>query len=892
MELLIKRISQNCWRFWLIVFLSIVLSLRLSQSATGQIIPSQLVEQAQIAYQQGEFSTSVKLLEQAERIYRQQGQTLQQAQILNLSALGQQELGNWQQARQNLTDCWALLESVGDSQDKTQVMAQFWQTQGNLDFALGKYQQALNSWQQAEQSYEQNQDPIGVGGSLLAQSQALEQMGFYRRSCDRLLTALDHPDEDCRELSPSQIDTVVDEINNNNQSWKIEAIYGLAHSLLLMGQLELARHTIISSQKQIQWAASPLIKAKILMSLGNIHKAFAIQAKAVADLASFTQHLAIARKTYQQLLEAAIESPIARQYRLPAQLNLLSLLVFAEKWSAAQKLVTQVQLATKQPRKRNLYAEFKFARDLERLKQNQVEIPYSWQDIAQIYLEGIQTAQTINFPRMQSYGMGYLGALQQRHPELQLTTTPQNLIETALNLAQQIDASEIAYRWQWHLGQIYRQQGHREAAIASYRASLATLQKIRSDLAPLTREIQFDFEEQIRPIYLEFTDLLLESTTPEPQDLAKAIDVIEALQIAELDNFFQDACLTFTPKTIDRVDPQAAAIYAISLPDRLEVIMARSNSQQPGQILSHHAVTISQTELIQQVSQLRRYITEPDRTIQVKQLSAQLYDWLLRPFAEELAQATPQNLVFIVDSILQPIPMSILYDGEQYLLETYAIATTPGLRMLNPQQPPETTSYLAGGISKSLEVENRRFPALSNIERELSIFAPSQTQVLINSEFTSTNLLQQINATAVSQLHIATHGQFSSNPAQTFLLMWQKLLSIKEFGNLLYQRQSAVSTPMDLIVLSACDTALGDRRAALGLAGIAVRSGALSTMATLWQVNDESTAVLMKHFYHYLPHHSKAEALRLAQLELQNTPGQDWSVPAFWASYILIGNWQ
>lgn len=153
-------------------------------------------------------------------------------------------------------------------------------------------------------------------------------------------------------------------------------------------------------------------------------------------------------------------------------------------------------------------------------------------------------------------------------------------------------------------------------------------------------------------------------------------------------------------------------------------------------------------------------------------------------------------------------------------------------------------------------------------------------------------MLQQLNQTSATIVHLATHGQFRSDPRQTFLLMWQKLLTIQEFSTLLQSRIRAITNPIDLLILSACETATGDRRAALGLAGIAVRNGSLSTLATLWQVNDESTAELMKLFYQQLESKNKAEALRQAQLELWSRTDKDWQVPAFWSAYIIIGNWQ
>ncbi len=251
--------------------------------------------------------------------------------------------------------------------------------------------------------------------------------------------------------------------------------------------------------------------------------------------------------------------------------------------------------------------------------------------------------------------------------------------------------------------------------------------------------------------------------------------------------------------------------------------------------------------------------------------------------------------MFVLDGMLQTIPMSALYDGNQYLIENYAIAITPGLRLVNPQKNSRPPSFLAGGISKFLRVDNQEFSALTNVPDELeNVTKLNQlnSQVLLDEQFTPANLLNQLNLTSATIVHLATHSQFHPNPQKTFLLMWQKLLTIKEFGILLQSRIKALANPIDLFILSACETATGDRRAALGLAGIAVRNGSLSTLATLWQVNDDSTTKLMKLFYKHLDGNHKAEALRQAQLELWSTAGKDWQVPAFWSPYVMIGNWQ
>jgi CHAT domain-containing protein len=138
---------------------------------------------------------------------------------------------------------------------------------------------------------------------------------------------------------------------------------------------------------------------------------------------------------------------------------------------------------------------------------------------------------------------------------------------------------------------------------------------------------------------------------------------------------------------------------------------------------------------------------------------------------------------------------------------------------------------------------------------------------------------------------LATHGQFSSNPEETFLLTWSDRISIEDFDLIFQKRRLGLLRPIELLVMSACQTAAGDNRATLGLAGFALRSGAKSTIASLWSVSDESTSIMMQEFYHQLTDLkvSKAEALRQAQLSLLEKPL--YQHPYFWASFVLIGNW-
>jgi CHAT domain-containing protein len=163
--------------------------------------------------------------------------------------------------------------------------------------------------------------------------------------------------------------------------------------------------------------------------------------------------------------------------------------------------------------------------------------------------------------------------------------------------------------------------------------------------------------------------------------------------------------------------------------------------------------------------------------------------------------------------------------------------------------------------------------------------------VLLDGNFTRDRLENQVQTQNFPIVHLATHGQFSSQADKTFLITWDKKINVKNLDQLLKERDKITQNPIELLILSACQTATGDKRAALGLAGVAVRSGARSTLATLWSIQDQSTADFMTEFYQAInqPNVSKAQALRQAQLSLLHSP--QYQNPYYWAPFVLVGNW-
>jgi CHAT domain-containing protein len=296
----------------------------------------------------------------------------------------------------------------------------------------------------------------------------------------------------------------------------------------------------------------------------------------------------------------------------------------------------------------------------------------------------------------------------------------------------------------------------------------------------------------------------------------------------------------------------------------------------------------------------------------VKKESQKVYNWLIKKAQKQLETNQVQTLVFVLDGQLRNIPMAVLYniETERYLVEDYAIALTPGLQLLDPQPIKQVSlNVLTGGVSerrKKEEIKNfgrtKRidFPEIQFVKDELTdigLVIPNSPEPLLNKEFLKEQLQKELKSAKFNAVHLATHGNFSSNPEETYILTWDRLLKIQDLENFFQIKRANQSNPIELLVLSACKTAKGDERATLGIAGIAVRAGARSTLATLWPAFDESTAEFMLLFYQQLIQNNaenmtKAEALRQAQLKfLDDKTEKRWNRPYFWAPFILLGNW-
>ncbi len=869
-----------------------------------------LVIEGKNSYDAGQFAQAAELWQQASNRFEAEGNVLEQAQGMSFLSLAYQRLGEYQKARQAIAQSKMLITSLSANSrtvSQARVYGQILNTEGRLQFAIGNSEAALDNWQEATEAYALAEDQTGIMLSQINQARALEALGFYSRATKLL----------------EKIKITLDQ--QNNPRLKYAVLLTLGDLLRQFGSLEesnliLQEALAIANSSNSQRSISQTQKSSILISLGNTAKALG--------------NIPAAVDFYQQA-ETTASLQGAELLKTQAQLNRLSLLIEGANWQQADNLakntpVPLINLAISRPA---VYAQVNLAKNLvclaeknpNCLKQENSHIGKTNQLLLQgdapakqeieesiLLLENaVKAARTLADLRAQSYALGNLAEVYEEIGEVAIA---QQYTESALNIAQSLQASDIAYQWQWQLGRLLATKGETQQAIAAYSEAVNTLQSLRSDLVATNQEVQFSFRESVEPLYRQLVEFLLQPTAnaSDPtatkqvsqENLKKARQTIESLQLAELDNFFRDACLNASPQQIDQVDPHAAVIYPIILPKRLAVILSI-----PGQQLGYYETQLSQEEVEITLSKLQQFLSPAFSSKQRLKISEQIYDWLIRPAETKLATTEVDTLVFVLDGILRNLPMAALYDGEQYLIEKYSIALTPGLQLLesSPLQP-EKLKVLTGGLTEA----RQGFSALPGVESELAEIATKvetrNFSSLLDRDFTEVNLLQALEQVDFPIVHLATHGQFSSNPEETFILTWDSLLQVKKFEGLLKIRETGSSKPIELLVLSACQTAVGDRRAALGLAGVAVRSGARSTLATLWSVNDQSTAKLVAEFYRSLlgkqdnsrgkgshppsiapTRITKANALRQAQLHLLKD--SEYDHPFYWAPFVLVGNW-
>jgi CHAT domain-containing protein len=428
-------------------------------------------------------------------------------------------------------------------------------------------------------------------------------------------------------------------------------------------------------------------------------------------------------------------------------------------------------------------------------------------------------------------------------------------------------------------------------AIAAYKRAVTSLQSIRQALALRSSGSHASFRESVGPVYFELVDLLLQRAALFPEgdaqqeSLQEARNTIESFKVAELRDYFHDDCVDAVRARIKKleevVSQTTAVVYPIILVDRTELLVSL-----PGR-LKRFAVPVRDATIRQEVQDFRQTVVKR-QTRQYLPHARQLYDWLVRPLEPDLVALHITILVFVPDGPLRTIPMAALHDGTQFLISRYALATTPGLEMTDPRPLQRgQTRVLAAGLTESVQ----GFPPLPYVATELQgIQRLYGGHPLLNQEFLSASVEKELREEPFTIVHLASHGQFSSDVTKTFILTFNDRLTLDRLEQFISPLRFR-DTPLELLTLSACETAAGDDQAALGLAGVAVKAGARSALATLWRINDEAAAVLIAEFYRQLQDPSVSRAVALQQAQLKLLQDGRYQHPGHWSPFLLINNW-
>lgn len=360
-----------------------------------------------------------------------------------------------------------------------------------------------------------------------------------------------------------------------------------------------------------------------------------------------------------------------------------------------------------------------------------------------------------------------------------------------------------------------------------------------------------------------------------------------------------------------------ALIYIVPRPQQLELVLVLPQKKP----IRRSILTANREHLHKVVEEFRETgnLRSPSNT---KYLiaSTQLYQWIIAPLQTELETNNIDTLVFCLGSSLRSIPLAALYDGQQFLVEKYSIALIPAFNLTDTlHRDIRNSQVLAMGASKF-----QNLPPLAAVPLELTGIlqnlsgglwpGPWQGRIFLNQDFTLDNLKSQRVLHHYGIVHLATHAAFKpGEPGNSYIQFWNTRLGLDQIRQLHWN-----NPPVELLVLSACRTAVGDKDAEMGFAGLAAQSGVKSAVASLWNISDEGTLALMTEFYQQLRIAPiKAEALRQAQIamirkqvrleagqlrgpllrsgvqlppDLAELGNRNFSHPYYWSAFTMIGN--
>lgn len=489
-------------------------------------------------------------------------------------------------------------------------------------------------------------------------------------------------------------------------------------------------------------------------------------------------------------------------------------------------------------------------------------------------------------------------------------------------------------------------RGQVAAALAAYQRAADQLERLRPDVPIELDDGRSSFRALFEPVYLGLADALLRAADAAPAAagdyLRRARDAAELIKQSELQDYLGDRCATDSVKggSPTVIPAGTAVLYPLIFPDRTELLLETAGG------IARYTSPASGAEVRATAAAFARTLRNGDAGYEAA--ARRLYDWLLRPIEGAAAAGQIDTLVVVPDGALRLVPIGALHDGSRYAIERYAISTVTGLSMTNTGTPAAAGAVAlvagaaqfggavdklmltapgkqmardvarnvafgapamegprglamrrtlrapalpAGSGGERLVQEMRAALALPGVGREVAAVGALLPGVaLLDEHFSVAAFSQAAGSGDYRIVHVASHGIFGGSADASFVLAYDDLLTLDRLQTLLSGEQFR-RHPIELLTLSACETAEGNDRAPLGISGAAIKARAKSVLGTLWPVDDEAAFQLMQRFYSGLTRDrlSKTQALRQAQLELIHTDAT--AHPLFWAPFSLIGNW-
>jgi CHAT domain-containing protein/Tfp pilus assembly protein PilF len=548
--------------------------------------------------------------------------------------------------------------------------------------------------------------------------------------------------------------------------------------------------------------------------------------------------------------------------------------------------------------------------------------------------------------------MESLDALAQLYENQGLHADALRLSRKGLDLLHVVSRSltgDLAIALEWRVGRLEHVLGNEPASLAAYRRAVNQVELIRQDIPIDYDDGQSSFHATFEPLYMGLAERLMATADGQSPDqreglLRSARDAVELIKQSELQDYLGDRCAVDAVKggSASVILPGTAVLYPLVFSDRIELLletdsqMLRFTTAVAGQL-----VRAAANELAREIR-----IEGGDYLAPAQRLHA----WLLGPIDSFLQAQAINTLVVVPDASLRVVPLAALHDGNHYAIEKYAIATATGMSMTNTTPPPRSRiSALVAGASSFGQVVDKyggtRLASLLEVDPGRSVSAktapnrmlrsarasiqssnrapssaPSRTRAeridflrqalalpgvsreiqslghmlpgttLADSDFTVDAFRVAATSDQYGILHVASHGIFGGSADNSYIVAYDDLLTLDGLQSMLKDHKFQ-KHPIELLTLSACETAAGDDRAPLGISGAAMKARAKSVLGTLWPVDDEAAVLMMSQFYAEWSSQrlTKAQALQRAQRQLINN--QRLADPYFWAPFVLIGNW-